>query len=122
MTPYLLFYVENPADSAQAIEAPSASRPSRGRRPSSSSCWTACASASGAPTAWSRHRSRMARTASCRSASTRARRVDRHHAGWQEKGLAVLQAPTEMDFGYTAVASLPGPFRLRVFRPGEMPG
>jgi len=32
-------------------------------------------------------------------------------------GLVIVQAPTEMDFGYTFVASDPDGYRLRVFSP-----
>ncbi|HEY9103130.1 VOC family protein [Chitinimonas sp.] len=41
--------------------------------------------------------------------------VARLHAHWQALGLTILQAPTEMDFGYTFVALDPDQHRLRVF-------
>ncbi|MFH6781248.1 MULTISPECIES: VOC family protein [Methylobacterium] len=40
------------------------------------------------------------------------------HAAWAERGLPILQPPTEMDFGRTFVALDPDGHRLRVFRPG----
>ncbi|WP_416356452.1 drug:proton antiporter [Aureimonas phyllosphaerae] len=122
MTPYLLFYVENPADSARAIEALFDLAPVE-RSPTfvlfvldgmRLGFWRADG-VEPAPQPRGEN-SELSISVDTREA------VDQHHAGWQEKGLAVLQAPTEMDFGYTAVASLPGPFRLRVFRPGEMSG
>jgi len=39
------------------------------------------------------------------------------HAEWTEKGVRILQEPTEMDFGYTFVAADPDGHRLRVFAP-----
>lgn len=44
--------------------------------------------------------------------------VDACHARWRADGLAVLQAPARMSFGYTCVASDPDGHRLRVFAPG----
>lgn len=46
-----------------------------------------------------------------------AERVDEIHAAWVAKGLAILQAPTDLDFGRTFVALDPDGHRLRVFRP-----
>lgn len=45
--------------------------------------------------------------------------VDATHADWQRRGLAILQAPTDLDFGRTFVASDPDGHRLRVFHPFE---
>lgn len=39
------------------------------------------------------------------------------HAAWMARGLAILQAPTRMDFGTTFVATDPDGHRLRVFAP-----
>lgn len=39
------------------------------------------------------------------------------HADWKGRGLAILQAPTKMDFGATFVASDPDGHWLRVFAP-----
>ena len=41
--------------------------------------------------------------------------VDATHADWKERGLPILQSPTEMDFGRTFVAGDPDGHRLRVF-------
>jgi len=43
--------------------------------------------------------------------------VDEVHAQWLAQALPVLQAPTAMDFGYTAVVADPDGHRLRVFAP-----
>ncbi|WP_437761079.1 VOC family protein [Sorangium sp. So ce1389] len=40
------------------------------------------------------------------------------HAAWTERGLAIAQAPTQLDFGYTFVALDHDGHRLRVFAPG----
>jgi predicted enzyme related to lactoylglutathione lyase len=40
------------------------------------------------------------------------------HADWQNRGLSIIQAPTEMSFGTTFVALDPDGHRLRVFAPG----
>jgi len=39
------------------------------------------------------------------------------HADWMKRGLPIVQAPTEMDFGFTFVATDPDGHRLRVFAP-----
>ena len=39
------------------------------------------------------------------------------HARWQGLGVPVIQAPTEMDFGFTFTALDPDGHRLRVFAP-----
>ncbi|MBB3997457.1 drug:proton antiporter [Aureimonas pseudogalii] len=41
--------------------------------------------------------------------------VDRLHARWQAAGVAILQPPTRLDFGYSLTAALPGPLRVRAF-------
>lgn len=43
--------------------------------------------------------------------------VDATHAAWVAKGLPVIQAPTELDFGRTCVALDPDGHRLRAFTP-----
>lgn len=40
------------------------------------------------------------------------------HDDWRAKGLPILQAPVDLDFGHTFVASDPDGHRLRVFAPG----
>ncbi len=41
------------------------------------------------------------------------------HAEWSARGLAIAQAPTELDFGFTFVALDPDGHRLRVFAPAH---
>lgn len=41
--------------------------------------------------------------------------VDRLHAQWQRDGLAIIQPPLTMDFGYTYTAQDPDGHRLRVY-------
>jgi predicted enzyme related to lactoylglutathione lyase len=43
--------------------------------------------------------------------------VDATHREWSERGLKMLQPPTDMDFGHTFVALDPDGHRLRVFSP-----
>ncbi len=43
--------------------------------------------------------------------------VDATHMSWRDKGLAILQSPTDLDFGRTFVALDPDGHRLRVFAP-----
>jgi catechol 2,3-dioxygenase-like lactoylglutathione lyase family enzyme len=43
--------------------------------------------------------------------------VDAAHEDWRKRGLPILQAPTELDFGRTFVALDPDGHRLRVFFP-----
>jgi len=43
--------------------------------------------------------------------------VDRLHTSWAGRGLAIAQAPTDMDFGRTFVALDPDGHRVRVFAP-----
>lgn len=43
--------------------------------------------------------------------------VDATHAEWSRRGLVILQAPVDMDFGHTFVALDPDGHRLRVFCP-----
>ena len=43
--------------------------------------------------------------------------VDRHHTDWSVSGRTILQAPTDMDFGYTFTAADPDGHRIRVFCP-----
>lgn len=46
-----------------------------------------------------------------------AAEVDRTHAAWQGKGLVIVQAPADLDFGRTFVALDPDGHRLRVLAP-----
>lgn len=43
--------------------------------------------------------------------------VDATHADWAARGLAILQAPTEMDFGRTFTTADPDGHRVRVYVP-----
>ena len=43
--------------------------------------------------------------------------VDKVHADWSARGVAMLQNPTEMDFGRAFTALDPDGHRLRVFNP-----
>lgn len=45
--------------------------------------------------------------------------VDAAAASWKDAGWPVLQAPTALDFGYTAVTADPDGHRVRVFRPTQ---
>ncbi len=47
-----------------------------------------------------------------------AQAVEATHADWVRRGMPILQAPTQMDFGYTFVAADPDGHRLRVLAPG----
>lgn len=40
-------------------------------------------------------------------------------AAWKASGWPVLQSPTAMDFGFTAVTADPDGHRVRVFRPAQ---
>ena len=51
-------------------------------------------------------------------AVTDADTVETMHADWKRRGLKILQAPTQMNFGMTFVALDPDGHRLRVFAPG----
>ena len=73
---------------------------------------------------WSRHTVEPAATAAAGGAEIAmtvadAAAVDALHVDWQARGLAILQAPTDLDFGRTFVALDPDGHRLRVFAPGQ---
>jgi catechol 2,3-dioxygenase-like lactoylglutathione lyase family enzyme len=69
---------------------------------------------------WSRHTVEPAARGTggghevCFAVEGRAR-VDELFADWSKRGLAIAQAPVELDFGYTFVALDPDQHRLRVF-------
>jgi predicted enzyme related to lactoylglutathione lyase len=44
--------------------------------------------------------------------------VEAAHAEWKQRGLTIIQAPTQMSFGRTFVALDPDGHRIRVFAPG----
>lgn len=68
---------------------------------------------------WSRHTVEPAATAAGGGAEVAftAEDVDAVHADWSARGLAIAQAPTDMDFGRTFVALDPDGHRLRVLAP-----
>lgn len=41
------------------------------------------------------------------------------HEGWKARGLPIAQAPVDLDFGFTFVATDPDGHRLRVFAPHD---
>jgi predicted enzyme related to lactoylglutathione lyase len=43
--------------------------------------------------------------------------LEARHADWRQRGLSIVQPPTDMDFGRTFVALDPDGHRLRVFAP-----
>lgn len=43
--------------------------------------------------------------------------VDAVWANWRQRGIAILQEPTDLDFGRTFTARDPDGHRLRVFHP-----
>jgi predicted enzyme related to lactoylglutathione lyase len=71
---------------------------------------------------WSRHTVTPAATATGGGGElaftvTDAAAVRHLHAAWRGRGLAIAQAPTDMDFGHCFVALDPDGHRLRVFAP-----
>jgi len=71
---------------------------------------------------WSRHTVEPAPAATAGGAEVAftvdgAAEVDRTHAAWQRKGLAIVQPPVDLDFGRTFVAVDPDGHRLRVLAP-----
>jgi len=71
---------------------------------------------------WSRHTVEPAAAATGRGgeiviAVADASAVDATHADWAERGLNILQAPTDLDFGRTFVALDPDNHRVRVYWP-----
>ncbi len=71
---------------------------------------------------WSRHTVEPAATASGGGGEiafslTDNAAVEKLHAEWRGRGLTIVQAPTDLDFGRTFVALDPDGHRLRVFAP-----
>ena len=115
---FVLLYVDHPAASA-AFYADLLGRPPV----ESSPTFAVFAMASGAMLGlWSRHTVEPA-AAAAGGGGEIAFTVDNvdavHslHADWRGRGLAIAQAPTDMDFGRTFVALDPDGHRLRVFAP-----
>jgi catechol 2,3-dioxygenase-like lactoylglutathione lyase family enzyme len=115
---FVLLYVESPAASAAFYEK------LLGRPPvESSPTFAMFAMDSGVMLGlWSRHTVEPAATAKVGGGEiavtvANADAVDGVHADWSRRGLAILQAPVDLDFGRTFVASDPDGHRLRVFAP-----
>lgn len=73
---------------------------------------------------WSRHTVEPAATAGAGGAEIAmtvadAAGVDALHVEWKGRGMTILQAPTDLDFGRTFVAVDPDGHRLRVFAPAQ---
>lgn len=71
---------------------------------------------------WSRHTVEPAATAAggggeLAFTAADAAAVRATHADWAGRGLPIVQAPTDLDFGHTFVALDPDGHRLRVFAP-----
>lgn len=69
---------------------------------------------------WSRHTAQPTVTSGGGAAELCFKRedeadVERIYADWAGRGLRVLQAPVQMDFGYTFVVTDPDGHRLRVY-------
>ena len=73
---------------------------------------------------WSRHTVEPAATAGAGGAEIAmtvadAAGVDALHVEWKARGMTILQAPTDLDFGRTFVAVDPDGHRPRVFAPAQ---
>ena len=115
---FVLLYVESPAASAAFYEK------LLGRPPvEQSPTFAMFAMDSGVMLGlWSRHTVEPAATAKGGGGEIAvtvadAAAVDATHADWSARGLRILQAPTDLDFGRTFVALDPDEHRLRVFFP-----
>lgn len=117
---FILLYVDSPAASARFYADLLGAEPLE-----QSPTFAMFALPSGARLGlWSRHTVEPAATAAGGGgeiatvvASTEA--VDAAHADWKGRGLSILQAPIDLDFGRTFVALDPDGHRLRVFYPFE---
>ncbi|KPH82275.1 VOC family protein [Bosea vaviloviae] len=117
---FVLLYVDSPAASARFYAA------LLGREPIEESPTFAMLSLpSGLMLGlWSRHTVEPAAKAAGGGAEiamtvSDAATVDATHADWIARGLSILQAPTDLDFGRTFVALDPDGHRLRVFCPSQ---
>ena len=115
---FVLLYVESPALSAAFYADLLARQPVE-----SSPTFAMFALASGIMLGlWARHGVEPPPTGASGAAEIgfqvdNAPAVDALHADWKRRGLAIAQAPTDMDFGRTFVALDPDGHRLRVFAP-----
>ncbi|TCT01960.1 VOC family protein [Paralcaligenes ureilyticus] len=113
---YVLLYVDSPASSASFYTA------LLGRAPvETSPTFALFVLDSGLKLGlWSKHTVEPAATATGGGAELAFSVADNNtvramHTEWVGRGLAVAQAPTQLDFGYTFVALDPDGHRLRVF-------
>jgi len=117
---FILLYVESPIESARFYADLIGSPPVE-----QSPTFAMLALPSGARLGlWSRHTVEPAATAQGGAAEIAmvmpsAQAVDDIHAEWRGRGIAILQAPTDLDFGRTFTAADPDGHRLRVFCPFE---
>lgn len=115
---FVLLYVDNPTASAAFYES------LLGRPPvEASPTFVMFALSSGVMLGlWIRHEVKPAATApgGAELAFTvaDADAVRATHAEWTGRGMAIVQEPTRLDFGFTFVALDPDGHRLRVFAPG----
>ncbi|QDQ26905.1 drug:proton antiporter [Chitinimonas arctica] len=115
---FLLLYVDSPATSADFYSQLLGKQPVE-----SSPTFAMFALESGLMLGlWSRHTAEPAATAGGGGGELGFSVADRdavltHHHAWIERGLAIAQAPVEMDFGFTFVALDPDGHRLRIFAP-----
>lgn len=114
---FILLYVDNPAASARFYTA------LLGAPPAEASANFAIPLAEGAMLGlWARHDVAPAAEAApgaTELAFTRASaaEVDATHADWAARGIPILQAPRDADFGRNFLAADPDGHRLRVFAP-----
>lgn len=117
---FILLYVDSPAASARFYAQLLGADPIE-----ASPTFAMFALPSGAMLGlWSHHEVEPAATAAggggeIATTVADAAAVDATHADWQARGLTILQAPTDLDFGRTFVALDPDGHRLRVFAPGR---
>lgn len=115
---FILLHVESPADSARFYEGLLGTPPLE-----QSPTFAMFALPSGARLGlWSRYTVEPAATARGGAAEIAmvvpsAGAVDAAHADWRSRGIAILQEPTDLDFGRTFTAADPDGHRLRVFCP-----
>lgn len=115
---FILLHVENPAESARFYagllgQEPAELSPTFAMFPLPSGIRLGL---------WSRHTVEPAATATGGAAEiammvASAAEVDETWADWRAKGIAILQEPTDLDFGRTFTARDPDGHRLRVFWP-----
>lgn len=117
---FVLLYVDSPAASARFYADLIGSAPLE-----ASPTFAMFALPSGAMLGlWSRHTVEPAATAGAGGAEIAmtvadAAGVDALHVEWKARGMTILQAPTDLDFGRTFVAVDPDGHRLRVFAPAQ---